>query len=203
VYEAVADADGFAGLEHPAGEGADGVFFDVEDGVFGSTEYLHGAVLGEPVVVEAGKIARQPGHDHDFEVVFFVNEFPAVTVGNGVLEIGPGQEVFLLYSGFEDDAAEFCGAKGGAVSQRVDDVEERRTASVGGRRTASDGGRWRSFGTAPESVEWRRERRRTASDGGRWRPFGTLPESVERRREGNGRLFRTWVEIVVWWCHSL
>jgi len=130
--EAVADADDFAWLEHPAGEGADAVFFDVKNGVFGSAEDLHGAVLGEAVIVEAGEVAGQPGHDHDLEVAFFIDELAAVAVGYGVLEVGPGQEVFLLHLCFEDKAAEFGGAKGAAVLQCVDDVGERR-------RTASDG----------------------------------------------------------------
>lgn len=132
MHEAVADADGFAGLEHPAGEGADTVFFDVENGVLGSSEYLHGAVLGEPVVVEAGKIAWQPGHDHDLKVIFFINEFPTIAVGNRVVEVGPGQEVFLLYLCFEDEAAEFGGAEYAAVAKGAGDVEE-----GGGQRGAS------------------------------------------------------------------
>lgn len=83
-------------------------------------------------------------------MVFFIDEFPAVAVGDGVLEIGPGHEVFLLYLRFEDEAAEFGGAEGGVVAEGEGEGGERGPPlALALRRTASDGDRWRPFGTVP------------------------------------------------------
>ena len=106
-------------------------------------------------------------------MVFFIDEFPAVAVGDGVLEIGPGQEVFLFYLRFEDEASELGGTECAAFLQGVDNVVEGRS----GGRTASDCDGWRPFGTM-QCGGWRR---RTASDGDGWRPFGTV-QCVKLRR---------------------
>ncbi len=94
VHQLVADAEDVAGVHPGAGQGADFAVLHQEHRVLGGPENLHRPPLGVAVIVNRRAIAGIPGHHHHLEEAAAVNQPAAVTGFRGMIEIGPGKQLF-------------------------------------------------------------------------------------------------------------